>query len=537
MRDVRVHFAVAGVTVRVAQGSLLLDAARHAGVALDAPCGGIGRCGRCRVVVSGEVSPLTDDERSLLSADDAAAGVRLACRARATGSVTVGTAPPIGRIRVTERAAVPRPEVEPPAVRGMVSADPEQPLLGVAVDVGTTTLALAIVDLRNGDELAHASALNPQHTYGADVISRVSAAITGESAALQRAVASEIERLSLSLVARIGVARGDVREFTVVGNTAMRALLLAEDVTPLSAAPYSGAPIEPVTTDTATLGMSAFDAPVIVAPGVSAFIGGDITAGLLATGMAVSAGPALFIDLGTNGEIVLISEGRTVAASAAAGPALEGASIEMGMRAEPGAIERVRLHGAALVAETIDAVPARGICGSGLLDLVAVLLEAGIIDAGGRLRDDATHPLASRVVERADQRVFVVDEPQSVVLTQRDIRELQLAKGAVRTALDMLVERTGLDAENLREIVVAGGFGLHVHPDSLVRIGMIPMAWGPRLRYVGNVALAGAVAMLVDSSVRVRVADLARSIETLDLAAEPDFQKRFIAALDFPQSP
>ncbi|MDO9556562.1 MAG: ASKHA domain-containing protein [Coriobacteriia bacterium] len=518
----------------VPPGSLLLDVAREAGVGVDAPCGGIGRCGRCRVVVSGAVSPLTDDERMLLSAEDIAAGVRLACRARAVGDVRVSSAPPLGRIRIVEDAAVPRPEVEPPTVRGIVSDDPGDPLLGVAVDIGTTTLALALVDLRNGDEIAHASSLNPQHVFGADVMSRVTAALDGAAHDLQAAVVEEIESLALALVARVGAMPAHVREFSIVGNTAMRALLLAEDTTQLAAAPYGGAPVAPVATTAHDLGLRAFDAAVTVMPGVSAFIGGDTVAGLLVTHLAERRTSTLFMDLGTNGEIVLATGGRMLAASAAAGPALEGASIEMGMRAEPGAIERVRVFGDALLTDTIDGESARGICGSGLLDLIAAMLDVGALDASGRIDDGVREPWVSRVIERSDQRVFTVDEAAEVVLTQRDVRELQLAKGAIRTAIDMLLEAAGLVADDVYEVVVAGGFGLHVRGGALARIGMIPPEWAGRLHFVGNTALAGAVATLLGSEARTAAAAIAEDVETLDLAGDPVFQQRFIASLSFP---
>ena len=538
MSEVSIQFEPSGVTVNVPQGSLLLQAARQASVAVDAPCGGIGRCGRCRVVVRGAVSPLTDDERALLSPEDLAVGVRLACRTRVLGAAHVSAAPAFGRIRVVERSATERPEVEPPAVRGIGSVAPEEPLLGVAVDVGTTTLALALVDLRNGDEVAHASALNPQHAYGADVMSRVSAAIAGDSKALQDVVAVEIERLAIGMLDVIGASASHVREFSVVGNTAMRALLLAEDVSALAAAPYADAPIAPVETTTTAIGMRTFDAGVYVAPGVSAFIGGDIVAGMLITQLAEATRPTLFLDLGTNGEIVLVTGCDILATSAAAGPALEGASIENGMRAEPGAIERVSLQGTALIAETIDGAPARGICGSGLLDLVASMLDLGVLDSSGRLLDDVPGSSETRVVVHGDQRAFILDpDPDAgVVLTQRDVREIQLAKGAIRTAIDILLESADVDATAVTRVVIAGGFGLHVRGSALARIGMVPVEWASRLQFAGNTALAGAVALLVNGEIRTRAVSIAQEVRTIALAADASFQQRFVASLSFPQA-
>lgn len=535
MSDVPVHFEPSGVTVSVPHGSLLLDAARDAGVAVDAPCGGVGRCGRCRLIAHGALSPLTHDERALLSVEGIAAGERLGCRARVVGEVHVTVAPTSDRIRVIGQAAVARPVVEPPSLRGIAADDADEPLLGIAVDIGTTTIALALVDLRNGDEIAHASALNGQHAYGADIMSRVSMALADGPDRLQSAVVAEIERLSRTLVSQVGASPAHVHEFSIAANTAMRALLLGEDVAPLASAPYAGAPVVARHVSARSVGMDTFDAPVYVAPGVSAFIGGDIVAGLLASGITRAETPKLYLDLGTNGEIVLLGGGRILAASAAAGPALEGASIEMGMRAEPGAIERVRNDAGTLIAETIDGAPPRGICGSGLLDLVAAMLEVGALDQSGRITAETHHAWASRVRERGDQRVFDVTRGGDVVLTQRDVRELQLAKGAIATAVDMLLEDAGLAPDAVAEMIVAGGFGLHVRGAALARIGMIPAPLAGCLDFVGNAALAGAVALLVSAETRARADVLAADIQTIGLADNPAFQDRFLAALAFPQ--
>lgn len=536
MRDVSIRFEPSGVTVRVPHGSLLLDAARQASVAVDAPCGGIGRCGRCRVVVAGDISPLTEDERLLLTDDDRAAGVRLACRARVHGDALVRPADPLGRIRVLEDAMVPRPVVEPPALRGLSVPDAEEALLGVAVDIGTTTLALALVDLRNGDEIAHATALNPQHPWGADIMSRVTAALSGEADALRERIAEEIERLALGLVEQVGGSAGDVREFSVAANTAMRAILLGEDVSALAEAPYAGSPVHAGRRPASEIGMHAFDAEVGVVPGVSAFIGGDVVAGLLVTGMVERITATVFIDLGTNGEVVVLSEGQMVGASAAAGPALEGASISSGMRAEPGAVERVRRVGDDLEIETIDDAPPRGICGSGLLDLVAVMRDIGALDASGRISGESGRAWSSRVIDREDQRMFVLAGETSVALTQRDIRELQLAKGAIRTAIEMTLEAAGVSVSQVTDVIVAGAFGRHARAESLATIGMIPSEWVRSLRYVGNTSLAGAVATLVNSEARASAARIAADVRTVDLASDPTFEKRFLSALELTPS-
>ncbi|MBF4509668.1 MAG: DUF4445 domain-containing protein [Aeromicrobium sp.] len=515
----RVRFEPDGAEAEVPVGTTLLDAAHIAGVGVPAPCGGVGRCGACRVTAEGALSPLTATEADVLGGAGVAAGKRLACRARAEGDVRVT----LGRVKA-------RPRIEgAPVGAAHVHGKP----LGCAVDLGTTTIAVAVVDLPDGPVAGGAAALNPQERWGADVMSRVSAAIGGATADLRRAVLDRIDDLVSEAVASAGAPDSALDALVVCGNTAMCALLLGRDVTPLGAAPYAGADVSEARLTARDLGLSvAGDAEVYVPPGASAFIGPDVTAGLLATHLAERQEPTLLIDMGTNAEIVLAAEGRLRAASAAAGPALEGARIECGMRAETGAIERVDREGDTLVLGVIDDAAPVGICGSGLVDLVAALLEAGVLDASGRLRDDTPDPLAARVVERDGQRAFIVDDGAGIVLTQKDVRETQLALAAVRTAVDLLLAEAG--HVDPADVVIAGGFGRHLRASSLVRLGVLPQAWESRVSFAGNTALMGARMLLAGTEACERAADLASAVETLDLATHPAFQARFVSALTFP---
>ena len=519
----RVRFEPLGREAVVPVGATLLDAARLADVDIPAPCGGIGRCGACRVSAEGHLSPLTRDERDVLGGAGVAAGKRLACRARVTGDATVT----VGRARA--RARVVGAQVSG-AIAGTRMA------LDAAVDIGTTTLAVALVDPASCDVLAGAGALNPQLAFGADVMSRVTAALAGRSVDLQQAVVAEIESLLLGMLADVGVRPELLDRIACCGNTTMTGLFLGADVAPLATAPYEGGPTADARVAASALGFDALaSANVYVLPAVSAFIGSDVVAGLLATGLAERTHAALMIDLGTNGEIVLAAHGQLLAASAAAGPALEGAAIACGMRAESGAIERVTRTGDGLALGIIDeAVPA-GICGSGLLDLVAVLLDAGVLDASGRLRDDAAGPLGGRVEERDGMRVFVVYAASDIVLTQADVRQVQLATGAVRTGINLVLAEAGLLPEDIAEVIVAGGFGLHVDPVAIERIGLVPGGWRERVSFAGNAALAGACAALDAAHDGAVARGLAERVRTIDLAAHPEFQRRFLAALNFPE--
>jgi len=519
--EVTVTFQRPDVAVRVPAGTTLLRAAQIGGVAIDAVCGGTGRCGRCRVIAEGILAPVTGVERELLSDADLAAGVRLACRARALGAVAarVPSAP------VRPRASAPG---------APVAESLAQPVrLGAAIDLGTTTTAASLVDLRNGRVLASGQSPNPQSAWGADVLSRVAAALRGEAEPLQRAVVGGIEALVLELAAELGAPAQTVRRIALAGNTAMRALALGEDVAALAATPYEDAPVAVRCTTTAALGMRELRAAVYVVPGVSAFIGGDVVAGVLATRLAGRSHPALLLDLGTNGEIVLSAGGTLSAASAAAGPALEGGNIEMGMRATAGAVERINLVAGRLEIGTVGAVPAIGVCGSGLIDLVAALLDAGVIDPIGRLIP-GQGLLAGRVHQYGDQLAFRLAESTPVLLTQRDIRELQLAKGAIRAAIDLLLAESSLDPADVPEVIVAGGFGMGVSGASLARIGMLPAEWAQRITFAGNTSLAGAVQVLAAPSQRASAELLASKMQPLALAGTVSFQERFIAALNFP---
>jgi len=527
-------FAPSGIPSAVEPGTTVREAAARVGVVTDAPCGGLGTCGRCLVRVLGDVEPPTADEIVLLTEEQLAAAVRLACRARILGDVVVEpvAAPANAALRVVERGELGEIVVESPERRGIFDGES----LGAVVDVGTTTLVVSVVDLRTAETLASASALNPQHQFGHDVMSRITHVAQHGPESLRKPVLAAIESLTLQALASAGRPPDDVCEISIAGNTTMMHLLLGIDPAPLGVAPYEPAFVQSLERNSAALGLPALgSARAYVLPGISAFVGADITAGLLATRLAERSEPTLFVDLGTNGEMVLRTRDALVACSTAAGPALEGATLTHGMRAETGAIERVTLEGGRLVAETIDDAAPRGLCGSGLLDLVAVLLDAGVLDFTGRLRADAGGPLGDRVVEHDGGRAFEI--APAVFLAQRDVRQVQLASAAIASGIGMLLDRVGLAPEDVAELVIAGGFGYHVKAEALVRMGMIPTAWRDRVSFAGNTAMSGALLALLDSMARRRAEALARRVETIDLAGHPEFQTRFVAAMRFPKAP
>lgn len=528
-----ITFEPSGRTVSVPLGSTLLQAARAAGIEIDAPCGGTGTCGSCRVRATGALSAATRSEQELLGGAGVAAGKRLACRTRVEGDATVLLPEAPREARVVTAAQHKAAEVQPPLARGI---DRLGELTGTAFDIGTTTIAGELVDLRTGDVLARAGDLNAQRAVGADVLSRVAHAGSGGAAELREMVVKQVDAMTLGMLEQAGRDAGTLAESVVVGNVAMTGLFLGADVSALGAAPYEGAPLAGRRVRPGELGSALPEGlDVIIPPAASAFVGSDITMGVLATALAERVMPTLYIDLGTNGEIVLAARGQLSAATTAAGPALEGASISCGMRAEAGAIEQVALEGGTLRLGVIGEREPRGICGSGLLDLIAALLDAGLVDASGRMLDTVGHRLRMRITEREGSRAFIVDEPSGIVLTQQDVRQVQLAVGAIRAGIDLLLASARLEPAAIVQVVIAGGFGFHVRAASLVRLGLLPPVWFDRVMFAGNTALAGARMALLSGAVRERAEVLVQRVHTVDLAAHPEFQKRFIASLTFPE--
>lgn len=518
-----VRFEPSGRSVRAAIGTTLLDAARMAGEPIDASCDGNGLCGECRVRATGPLSAVTRDEQDLLGRTNAEQGTRLACRVRALGDVVVWHETSGETMRIEyEASAADDWRVSAAAVR---DGEP----LGAAVDIGTTTVALTIVDLATGIEVARTGALNAQSAFGADVMSRVARAVSGGADELRATIVGQVEQLLQQALARASAAAHRLEDMVLVGNTAMLGLLLGRDLSPLAEAPYEGAPVAAGEWTAAELGMAGLaNARVRALPGVSAFVGADIVAGLLATGIAGRQGPTLLVDVGTNGEIVLVTENAILATSAAAGPALEGAALSAGMRAEDGAIERVTFAEGALTVGVIGNGAPRGICGSGAIDLLRVLLDEGVLDATGAFVPDSPSPLACRLADRG-VRSFMLDP--HVWLTQPDVRQAQLAIAAVRTGIDALLAEADIAPEDVAGTVLAGGFGTRLDPESVARVGLLPAPLASSLTFAGNTALAGAKKALMAPDALDEATALVGRIRTLDLAAQPDFQDRYLATL------
>ncbi|MDR3579800.1 MAG: ASKHA domain-containing protein [Oryzomonas sp.] len=549
-----VHFVPAGRSVSVDQGTTILEASRRAGVLIEAPCNGAGHCGKCTVQI-----PLDDLPQIVVHvdapADDSGEGVVLACHSEVYGDITVLVLHRAEEgLRVISAGSGVQAEPDPFIVRRydatarqtaiwagdrLLAAEPGDTTgknYGLVVDVGTTTLVAALVDLANGRELTSASALNPQSLHAQDVLSRIRFAADHDGLSLlQRDLITELNRLAREVSTKAGIDVEEIYEVVFSGNTCM--LHLAAGVNP---APLGKNPFTPTLTGNSHVAASALGlaiAPsglVYLPPVISAYVGADISAGILAAGLAELPGVTLFIDIGTNGELVLAVNGRLTASATAAGPAFEGMNISCGMRAAVGAVERVAIGttGELDIAVIGAGVPS-GICGSGLMDLVSELVEHGIIGNNGRFGTPTglAAPLAARLVGEGSKAAFSIND--TVSLTQKDVRQVQLAKGAIRAGIELLLREEGLEPKHLDRVYIAGSFGYHLREQSLTTLGLLPPEAAGKVMFLGNTARSGGEMLLVDHRLRSGLKTLVDQVRVVDLAGNPAFERVFMEAMGF----
>ena len=473
----------------------LLALLRRAGCTLPAACGGRGRCGKCRVSVNGVP--------------------RLACRIVPEDGDEVVLPPAAGGRILTETLD---PPVAPTGESGCAAA----------IDLGTTTAAVRLYDLTTGRTLDTRAAWNAQASYGADVISRIQYTLERESGLdeLCQCIRTQLEDLLRAALAQAGRSAAELQRAAVAGNTVIQSLLAGISVRPLAAYPFRAESLFRMQPGGTLLG-----APVYYAPCAAGFVGGDITAGLLASGLAERAGRFLFLDIGTNGEMALGGRDGFVCCAAAAGPAFEGAGVACGMLGTDGAVSRVRYNGS-FEMNVIGGDEATGLCGSGLIDLAAVLVRLGVIDPGGRLLppEDVPDKLRNYMTTDADGNgVFHLTD--RVYLTAGDVRALQLAKAAVAAGAKVLLARQGLTLSELDGIYLAGGFGMYLDPGSAAAIGLLPQVPQNKLHSVGNAALAGASALVLDTKTQEAAAHIAERCQYIELSGQPDFADAFAGSM------
>ncbi|MEI7903639.1 MAG: ASKHA domain-containing protein, partial [bacterium] len=481
-----VTFLPAAKTVHVEANATLLQAAVQAGLLIDTPCGGGGICAKCRVRIhSGQAA--TGGSSHRLTADELTRGWRLACGTKVTEPLTVE----IPAASQVARLGTILVDGEPISIRRDAHTLGH---LGVAFDLGTTSVVGTLFDLHTGLERATHAVMNRQITLGDDVISRIAYVRTNPAnlTVLQARAVETLNDILRVLCDECNESPDSIHKLTVAGNTTMQQLLLGIDPSPLGEHPFKPAFTDAQTLAAKHLGLLAnIEATLIVFPQIGGFVGGDTVAGLLASHFDSLILPTLLVDIGTNGEIALLKEGAILAASTAAGPAFEGARISQGMRATAGAIDHLWLQNGELHYHVIGETDACGLCGSALVDTVAELLRLGLIDPTGALQRPAsiTDALAQRLILSENGAFFVLAYDAlgtpSVTLTQQDIRELQLASGAIRTGIEALLHKANLTVRDLDSILLAGAFGNYIRRENALRIGLLPPLHYLSIHFIG----------------------------------------------------
>jgi uncharacterized 2Fe-2S/4Fe-4S cluster protein (DUF4445 family) len=609
---VDLRFEPSGSRVRVPAGVTLFDAASWNGIAIDSTCGGHGTCKKCRVRILDGAVPVSPLDARAFSPDELRGGWRLACRVQAAADVSVDV-PPLATRPKAATAGVGRQVILRPAVQKRYAEMTEPSLadqapdierllrcmddldlrvdlhalqtigrvtraacykvtavivddalidveagdttgrqFGIAFDLGTTTVVATLLDLSTGTPVAVESMLSKQQPFGADVITRISSIMMDPAALgrLTRLAHETLDELARSVCEQGGVDPREVYEVALAGNATMTHIALGIDPESLGVAPFiMSARLFPGVL-AADLGIAVHPrARAVVFGSLGAYVGGDITAGMLAAGMDRDPRVRLFVDVGTNCEIVLGNREWLLATAAPAGPAFEGAAIRCGMRATDGAIEMVTMTPGDLSLTVIGDGEPGGLCGSGLVDAVAELVRLGLIDSSGRFvtSEEAARlapGLAARLTLLGEERVFVLhwaggpagphDVARSIYLSQRDVRELQFAKAAIATGWRVLLAEAGLEPGDIQQVLLAGSFGSYLSPANAIRLGLVPHLPVARVVSAGNVAGEGAKMALMSMRERAGAEALLGEVRYVELSDRRDFNDRFVEQLPFP---
>ncbi len=576
---------------------------------IDTPCGGRGVCGKCLVKVEGGgVSETAEIERKKLSETELGRGYRLACVTTVTGDITVTIPSAASHIEILEKGVdfvgtldpcvkkthvtVKEPDLEdqrddltrlkqaldipnhtasfsllkelPSLVRenrfsitgvyndftliSFEAGDTEESNYGLAVDIGTTTVVAYLMDLKSGKKIGVASGLNVQKAYGQDVISRINHTMTNEDGleTLRKGIVDQLNSLIASLAEQHSISLSNMYSMTVAGNTTMMHLFLGLPPENIAAAPFIPAVLEPMQVPAKELGIRIAESGwVYIIPGISAYIGADITAATLAGRLLESDKTGLLIDIGTNGEIMLGDRNGLLACSTAAGPAFEGATIRDGVGGIAGAINVVSMGEESLHYTTIAEEKPVGICGSGIVDTISTLLYFGIIDKTGRMQENDEiengigKKLAKNLTKEKEQAAFkLVDSSQTshgdtILLTQRDVREIQNAKASIAAGINTLIKEAGKEATDIDTVYLAGGFGSYIDKHHAVHLGLIPEVLENRIRVIGNAAGSGAIMALLSKDHYNSCKEIAARTKYVELSSSPAFMDDYVNSMMF----
>ncbi len=596
MEKSRLRIYPDGIEGMVEKDITLLEALERLGIKLETLCGGAGWCGQCIVKARGNLSEINSNEENLIPDEMIREGYRLACQTVIKGDANVEI-PPQTRVYthqiLTSGKTIEKAKINP-AIKTLklklltptledqradieriedeigrkltisdinilkdipiilrenefnlevvlygdtlleVRKEGDRAVYGIAVDIGTTTIVVYLLDLTKG-EIDVASALNPQAKRGADVISRIDYAVKGGLEELKGLVVDEINSLIEELCKRQRIDPTDIYEATVVGNTTMIHLFLGVPPNYIAVSPYIPVFTRPLLINASQIGIDINPrGKCYILPNISSYIGADTVGVILATGLYKNDGVKLALDIGTNGEMVLKVGENLFACSTAAGPAFEGANITYGMRGARGAIDHVIIDDGRINVHVIDDVPPIGICGSGLLDAVAVMIELGILDETGRI----IYPegeLAKDLVRKGSNGLEFVLKANGgeIPINQRDVRELQLAKSAIRAGIEILLEEAGKDYSDIDTVYLAGAFGTYLNPESAIKIGLLPPLPVSRVYSVGNAAGEGAKLALIDKDVRDIAEKVSKEVRYIELSSRKDFQEKFMEFMYF----
>lgn len=500
------------------EGKSVMEILVDEGIYINNACGGKGTCGKCLVNVDGEQ--------------------RLACSVFPKGDMTVELMEEReGRHYVLTSGYMPDFSFEP-----SVDLSGDEDKYGLAVDIGTTTVAAALVNLRSGDEMADASCINPQKIYGLDVLTRITFETDNPENGrkkLQKAIVDGLDILIEELCTRSDIERTQIHQMVVAANCTMLHMLLGVDATSIGVAPYTPRFVKAQCLPASEIGLVlAEDAAVYCLPSVSGYIGADIVAGAYVCGLDKTNENVLLIDIGTNGEMVLSRKGRMVSCSCAAGPALEGMNISCGMRAAEGAVEDIRITERGIEVKVIGDKEPEGICGSGILAAVRELLHCGFLRKNGAfIQKDSIDPKDYRYhmirLDGKKRELLIRGGQKPLVVTQGDVRQVQLAKGAILSGVRALLKEAGIAPDELDKVMIAGQFGAHLPAKSLIETEILPREFADKIVYIGNSSKTGAYMALMSHTVRKEMEELAENIDYFDLATAEGYERLFSECINF----
>jgi uncharacterized 2Fe-2S/4Fe-4S cluster protein (DUF4445 family) len=520
MRYYKITFNPDEKTKVACEGMTIIEAANEAGISLQNSCGSQGICGKCAVII---------DAKEVL-----------ACQYKVKSDVVV-TIPAASRqreLKILEEGIDRRSRIEPDLYQKHANIAGDGRILGLAADIGTTTVVVKLIDMKSRECIGTESAINPQTRYGDDVISRINYASTKRGLAeLHSLIIECLNELTGRLCRKGGVDRKEIYEASIVGNTTMNHLFLKMPVRDLGQAPYRAYNVQSQQLYPSELGIQINPhGNIFTVANIASFVGSDTTAAALAAGLGDTNEKTLLVDIGTNGEVVLGSRERLLTTSCAAGPAFEGAQISSGSRAVEGAIEACLWNGENLEISVIGNGMPRSICGSGLIDALATFVELGIIDSTGRIirPNNLSKKLSAHIIDAQGQPAIVIGEGERrVLLTQNDVRKLQLAKAAIRAGIRILQKELGWQDEDIEQVFLAGAFGNCIRKASAVRIGLLPALPLKRIHFIGNAACSGAEMTLLSSKERTYSSALAQRIKYIETAGKEDFHEVFASEMGF----